>query len=187
MQQYDEKEMVERLMDEKTRRRAFEQMVNHFSRRLYWQIRHVVVIHEDADDVLQNTFVRAWRALDTFKGEAKLSTWLYRIAYNESITLLNRRRNELSLDAEDDDEEGREAAYMQLESDPYFDGDETQRLLEEAVCRLPDKQRAVFKMKYYDEMKYEEMSEVTDTSIGALKASYHLAIEKITKFLKAYE
>lgn len=187
MQQCDETTMVERLMDEKTRRRAFEQMVNCYSRRLYWQIRHLVVVHEDADDVLQNTFVKAWKGLSTFKGESKLSTWLYRIAYNESITLLNRRRSELSLDADGDDEEGCEAVYLQLESDAYFDGDEVQRLLEEAVCRLPQKQRAVFKMKYFDEMKYEEMSEVTGTSVGALKASYHLAIEKITKFFKTYE
>lgn len=187
MQAFDENEIIARLCDEATRRKAFEQVVEKYSRKLYWQIRHIVVVHEDADDVLQNTFVKAWNGLDSFRGASKLSTWLYRIAYNESLTLLSRRRETLSLSADADDEEGREAAFLQLESDPYFDGDETQRMLENAISMLPEKQRAVFKMKYYDEMKYEEMSEVTGTSVGALKASYHLAVEKITKFFKIYE
>ncbi len=156
-------------------------MVNHYSRTLYWQIRHIVVDHDDADDVLQNTFLKAWNNIESFRGDSKLTTWLYKIAYNESITFLKQKKEAISIDTE----EG--GAANQLESDEFFDGDETQKLLQEAISSLPAKQKAVFTMKYYEEMKYEEISEVTGTSIGALKASYHLAVEKITKFFRSKE
>ena len=176
MSKYNEEETLRRLQDPKTQTRAFEEIVNHYSQPLYWQIRRLVVEHEDADDVLQNTFIKAWTNITSFRGESKLSTWLYKIAYNESLTFLNHKREQLSLD------DLNSMVTETLESDPYFDGDETQLMLQEAINSLPDKQKAVFNMKYFEEMKYEEMSQITGTSVGALKASFHLAVKKIEDY-----
>lgn len=176
MSKYNEEETLKRLQNPITQSRAFEEIVNHYSQPLYWQIRKMVIFHDDADDVLQNTFIKAWTNISTFRGESKLSTWLYKIAYNESLTFLNHKKEELSLD-----EEG-SMITESLESDPYFDGDETQIMLQEAINQLPDKQKAVFNMKYFDEMKYEDMSIITGTSVGALKASFHLAVKKIEEY-----
>lgn len=185
MSKYDEENIIERLRDETTKRQAFAEVVNHYSRTLYWQVRHIVANHEDADDVVQNTFLKAWRSIDSFEGSARLSTWLYRIAYNESMTLLSQRKETLSIDEGTDDEEDGGGCAMQLESDEYVDGDKAQMILQEAMAQLPAKQKAVFTMKYFNDMKYEDISEVTGTTIGALKASYHLAVEKITKYVRA--
>ena len=176
MSKYNEEETLKRLQDPKTQTRAFEEIVNHYSQPLYWQIRRLVVEHDDADDVLQNTFIKAWTSITSFRGESKLSTWLYKIAYNESLTFLNHKREQLSLD------DLNSMVTETLESDPYFDGDETQLMLQEAINSLPDKQKAVFNMKYFEEMKYEEMSQITGTSVGALKASFHLAVKKIEEY-----
>jgi len=181
MNKFDEQTIQAKLRDPSTRRRAFEEMVNHYSRTLYWQIRHIVVDHDDADDVLQNTFLKAWANMDSFRGDAKLSTWLYKIAYNESLSFLNQKKSNISIDNEES------SVVYTLESDEYFDGDETQMLLQQAIDTLPNKQKAVFTMKYFDEMKYEDMSQITGTSVGALKASYHLAVEKITNFFHSKE
>lgn len=171
-----EKELIQMLRDPISRRTAFEQVVERYGQKLYWQIRHMVVFHDDANDILQNTFLKAWTNLDTFRGEARLSTWLYRIAANESITFLQQQKDTVTLD----DSEMNLANT--LESDPYFDGDETQRQLQAAIQSLPAKQRQVFNLKYFDEMKYEQMAEVLETSVGALKASYHIAVKKIEEF-----
>ena len=171
----------QRLIDPETRRAAFEELVRKYSAQLYQQIRRIVQYHDDADDVLQNTFLKAWTALDNFRGDAQVTTWLYRIAMNESITFLQKQRNNVSID----DEEG--LAARSLESDPYFDGDEIEAQLQEAIAQLPEKQRIVFNLRYYDEMPYEEMSKMLDTSVGALKASYHFAVEKLQKFLDDVE
>lgn len=187
MNKYDEENIIERLRGETTKRQAFSEVVNHYSRTLYWQVRHIVANHEDADDVVQNTFLKAWRSIDSFEGGARLSTWLYRIAYNESMTLLSQRRETLSIDEGTDDEEDGGGYAMQLESDEYVDGDKAQMILQEAMTQLPAKQKAVFTMKYFNDMKYEDISEVTGTTIGALKASYHLAVEKITKYVRRIE
>ncbi|MBQ7686416.1 MAG: RNA polymerase sigma factor [Bacteroidaceae bacterium] len=176
MSKYNEEETLIRLQDPKTQTRAFEEIVNHYSQPLYWQIRRLVVDHEDADDVLQNTFIKAWTNITSFRGESKLSTWLYKIAYNESLTFLNHKREQLSID------DLNSMTMETLESDPYFDGDETQLMLQEAINTLPDKQKAVFNMKYFEEMKYEDMSQITGTSVGALKASFHLAVKKIEEY-----
>ena len=176
MSKYNEEETLKRLQDPKTQTRAFEEIVNHYSQPLYWQIRRLVVEHEDADDVLQNTFIKAWTNISSFRGESKLSTWLYKITYNESLTFLNHKREQLSID------DLNSMVTETLESDPYFDGDETQLMLQEAINSLPDKQKAVFNMKYFEEMKYEEMSQITGTSVGALKASFHLAVKKIEEY-----
>lgn len=188
MAKVNEQDIISRLCDEKTRRHAFEDMVNLYSSRLYWQIRRMVTYHEDADDVLQNTFIKAWNAIDNFRGDSKLSTWLYKIAYNETLTFLSKQRETISLDNNMDfDEEGSNTLLNQLESDPYFDGDETMRMLQSAIAGLPAKQRSVFTMKYFDDLKYEDISEVTGTSVGALKASYHLAVKKIEEFFNNHD
>lgn len=181
MSSYNEDEIIARLQDPKTQRHAFEDVVNHYGQQLYWQIRRLVTYHDDADDVLQNTFIKVWTNLSAFRGESKLSTWLFKIAYNESITFLNHKRESLSLD------ENESSVTGQLESDPYFDGDETQAMLQEAMNQLPEKQRAVFQMKYYDDMKYEDISAITGTSVGALKASYHHAVKKIEDFFNTHD
>lgn len=136
----------------------------------------MVVVHDDADDVLQNTFIKAWSAIDSFRGESRLQTWLFRIAINESLNHLSKKKQALSLDQT----EGNIANT--LASDSYFDGDEVQRQFQEAIGTLPEKQRLVFNLKYYNEMKYEDMSDMLGTSIGALKASYHHAVKKISAF-----
>ena len=181
MNKYNEKETIYRLQDPETRRDAFGEVVRAYSEQLYWQIRRMVFSHEDANDLLQNTFMKAWDNLDYFRGEAKLSTWLYRIAINECINFLNRQRAERQISI--DDEEA--ALVNKLESDPYFDGDKTQLMLQKAIMTLPEKQRIVFNLKYFQEMKYEQIAERAGTSIGALKASYFHAVKKIEEFFKA--
>ncbi|MBR6339483.1 MAG: sigma-70 family RNA polymerase sigma factor [Alloprevotella sp.] len=157
-------------------------MVRKYSARLYQQIRRFVLYHDDANDVLQNVFVKAWTGLDSFRGDAQISTWLYRIAANESLTFISRQRQTLSLD-----DEGVAAIASSLESDPYFDGDATEARLQAAIASLPDKQRIVFNLRYYEEMPYEEMSRLLDTSEGALKASYHFAQQKVVAAMKSEE
>ena len=157
-------------------------IVDQYSQSLYWKIRSIVLAHEDADDVLQNTFLKAWKSLPTFQGKAKLSTWLYRIAINESLDFL-RRQKTAALSSADADL----SVANRLLADDYFDGDKSQAVLQEAIATLPDVQRTVFTLRYYDEMKYSEMSEILGTSDGSLKASYHIAVQKITDYVKRYE
>ena len=157
-------------------------IVDQYSQSLYWKIRSIVLTHEDADDVLQNTFLKAWKSLPTFQGKAKLSTWLYRIAINESLGFL-RHQKTAALSSADAD---LSVAYRLL-ADDYFDGDKSQAVLQEAIATLPDVQRTVFTLRYYDEMKYSEISEILGTSEGSLKASYHIAVQKITDYVKRYE
>ncbi len=176
---YNEREVLALLQEEDTQRRGFEMVVSQYSEQLYWQIRRMVLSHEDANDLLQNTFIKAWTNINYFRGEAKLSTWLYRIALNECLTFLNKQRATATLSLDDP-----EANVLdKLESDPYFSGDKMQKALQKALLSLPEKQRMVFNLKYYQEMKYEEMSEIFGTSVGALKASYHHAVKKIEKLL----
>lgn len=179
----DEATLIKRLNDEGTKQEAFTQLVKQYQEPLYNQIRRMVLIHEDADDVLQNTFIKAWTGLENFRGDSKLSTWLYRIAVNESLNFLERQKKKTTSIDTDEPSLGMEIANT-LQSDPYFDGDEVELQLQEAIAQLPDKQRAVFNMKYFQEMKYEEMSAIMGTSVGALKASYHHAVRKISDFFK---
>ena len=174
----NDSQIATRLLDPKTRRAAFEQMVDIYSEQLYWQIRRLVFVHEDADDILQNVFLKAWKNIDTFRNDSKLSTWLYRIALNESVDFIRKKKNETSLPAVE------ESLAQKLMADEYFDGDEIQATLQEAIASLPDKQRIVFTMKYFEEMKYSDMSNILGTTTGALKASYHIAVNKICEFFK---
>jgi RNA polymerase sigma-70 factor (ECF subfamily) len=175
---YNEDIIIAQLKKENLRAGAFAAIVEEHSESIYWHIRRMVLEHEDANDIVQNTFIKAWMNIDSFQGKSKISTWLYRIAINETLTFLNRNKGTLvSLDSP----EG--AIADQLESDTYFSGSKADAMLQEAIARLPEKQRLVFNLRYYDEMKYEEMSQLLDTSVGALKASYHIAVKKIEEYL----
>lgn len=174
----DEEDIVRRLHDPQEYRKAFTEIIARYSEPLYWQIRKMVIDHDDANDLLQNTFLKAWNNIEYFRGDAKLSTWLYKIAINESITFINKERQRKNVSLDDGDSFLLEA----LESDEWFDGDELQRELQKAIATLPEKQRIIFNMKYFDDMKYEDMSEILGTSVGALKASYHHAVKKIELF-----
>lgn len=180
---YNEHEVLQLLQSERTQRKAFEMIVAQYSEQLYWQIRRLVLSHEDANDLLQNTFIKAWTHISLFRAESKLSTWLYRIALNECLTFLNKQRA-VSIVALDDPEA---STLQKLETDSYFSGDHIQLTLQKALMTLPEKQRMVFNLKYYQDMKYEDMSEVFGTSVGALKASYHHAVKKIEKYLEENE
>lgn len=167
---------------EQTKAKAFECILDKYHRKVYWLVRRIVIGHDDADDVTQNTFVKIWTQLDNYRGEAKLYTWIFRIATNEALLFVRQKRPNISLQEEAED--GLHLAGK-LTADSYFDGNRLELKLQEAILTLPDKQRVVFNLKYYDNLKYEEMSEILDTSVGALKASYHHAVKKIEGFIKA--
>ncbi len=171
-------DLVKRLREPSTCRSAFNEVIKIYSEPLYWQIRRLVGSHEDSNDLLQNTFMKAWSSIENFRGDAKLSTWLYKIAINESITFLARERKRLNISLDD-----QEASLANtIEADTHIDGDELALKLRKAIAGLPEKQRIVFNMKYFDDMKYEDISNILGTSVGALKASYHLAVKKIENF-----
>ena len=180
MSSYNEKEIIALLQEKDRQKEAFSRIVAQYSEQLYWQIRRMVLFHDDANDLLQNTFIKAWINIDYFRAEAKLSTWLYRIAMNECLTFLNKQRAASTVSIDDAESE----TIEKLEGDSYFSEDKAQRLLQRALLTLPEKQRMVFNLKYYQEMNYEEMSEIFGTSVGALKASYHHAVKKIENFFK---
>ena len=172
----DEKKLIEQLQDPKTASAAFDNLMRAYGEPVYWQIRKLVVRHEDADDILQNVFLKAWNNLKHFRGEAKVSTWLFKIAINESINFINKEKTRNQISSEEGDDS---FLLNNIQADEYFDGDELQAELLKAVAKLPEKQRLVFNMRYFDEMKYEDISEILGTSVGALKASYHHAVKKI--------
>lgn len=179
MPQLNETEVLKQLSDPATQRRAFSQIVSQYSEQLYWKIRGIVQQHDDADDILQNTFMKAWKNIDDFHGNSRLYTWLYRIAINESLDFLRRKKTQNAISADVDI-----SVANRLMADEYFDGNRSQALLQEAISTLPDVQRTVFTLRYYEEMKYAEMSQLLKTSEGALKASYHIAVQKITDYVK---
>jgi RNA polymerase sigma-70 factor (ECF subfamily) len=176
----EEKEFIEQLLNPKTQNQAFQKLLRNYQRPLYNHIRNIVLNHDDADDVLQNTFVKVFQYLKNFKGESKLFSWMYRIATNEAITFINQKakRNGTTSEAMQN------KIVDNLQADTYFDGNEIQFKLQKAIVLLPEKQQLVFKMKYYEEIKYEDMSEILGTSVGALKASYHHAVKKIEEYMK---
>ena len=177
----DEQELVKALINESTKNKAFTQLISLYKERLYWHIRHIVKSHDDADDVLQNVFIKVFKNIHKFKGDSQLFSWLYRIATNEAITHLNKNAKRLKIS----NQEAQDLAIKNLEADIYFEGDEIQIKLQKAISTLPEKQQLVFNMKYFQELKYSEMSSILETSEGALKASYHIASKKIEAFLKS--
>jgi RNA polymerase sigma-70 factor (ECF subfamily) len=177
----DEKAFLSELSNPKMQNDAFKKLLEIYQKPLYFHIRGIVLNHDDADDVLQNTFIKVFSNVKNFKGDSKLYSWMYRIATNESLSFLQQKAKKSGIT----NEELQSKAINNLESDVYFEGDEIQLKLQKAIAILPEKQKLVFKMKYFEEMKYEEMSQVLDTSVGALKASYHIASKKIEEFLKS--
>ena len=155
--------------------KAFGLILDKYQERIYWHVRKIVINHEDANDVLQNTFIKIWKALGSFRGDSELFTWIYRIATNEALSFIKLKAGRTGRNVEDPDL----TLVNMLKADEYFDGNELQVKLQVAISHLPEKQKLVFQMKYFDEMKYEEISEILDTSVGALKASYHHAVKKI--------
>lgn len=182
MQHYSDEEILALYRDEQSRNMSLHHLIQKYQQKLYWHIRKIVISHDDTDDVLQNTFIKVWKGLANFKEESQLYTWLYRIATNESLTFLKQkaRANTTSIHPIE------YQLSKSLESDTFFSGDEIQLKLQKAILTLPEKQRIVFNMRYYDEMPYEEMSGVLETSVGALKASYHIAAKKIEEFLTTH-
>ncbi len=179
MAQVEDKTILELFADEKTRNTALGHLIAKYQQRLYWHIRKIVIDHDDSDDALQNTFIKIWKGLENFKAESQLYTWLYRIATNEALNVLRQKQKQNTSSIHAIEYE----LSKNLESDQYFTGDEIQLRLQQAILTLPEKQRLVFNMRYYDEMPYEELSEVLETSVGALKASYHIAAKKIEEIL----
>lgn len=178
----DEKAFIQQLLNAKTQDAAFKQLVAQYSRPLYSHIRTIVIDHDDTDDVLQNTFIKVFRNLNGFKGDSKLFSWMYRIATNEALTFISQRARKSGISNED----VQQKAIQNLHADEYFEGDALQIKLQEAVAALPEKQQLVFKMHYFEELKYEDISEVLGTSVGALKASYHHAVKKIEDYINTH-
>ncbi len=174
-----EENLIADLQSESQREIAFRELISLYKERLYWHIRKIVLNHDDADDVLQNTFIKVFRSIEGFKGESKLYSWMYRIATNEAITFINKNAKINRVTSE----EMQQIAINNLQADVYFEGDAIQLKLQKAIATLPQKQQLVFNMKYFDEHTYEELSEILDTSVGALKSSYHIAVKKITTYL----
>lgn len=177
----EEKDFIKELLDPKTQNVAFQKLVREYQKPLYNHIRNIVLNHDDCDDVLQNTFIKVFQYLNGFKGESKLFSWIYRIATNEAITFINNKakRNGTTSEAM------QTKIVENLQSDVYFDGNDIQIKLQKAITLLPEKQQLVFKMKYFEELKYENMSEILGTSVGALKASYHHAVKKIEDYMNS--
>jgi RNA polymerase sigma factor (sigma-70 family) len=177
----NETEFITRLQDPLSKEAAFRELLKLYKERLYWYIRKIVIHHDDADDVLQNTFIKVHRSIDKFKGDSKLFSWMYRIATNESITHINKKAKRLQIT----NEEHQTNAINNLTADVYFEGDAIQLKLQKAIATLPQKQQLVFNMKYFEDLKYREMSDILETSEGALKASYHIAVKKLERLLRA--
>ena len=177
MGECDEQQIMRLLSKAETQRKGFELLVRSYSEQLYWMIRRIVQVHDDANDVLQNTFLKAWNGLDSYHGDAKIGTWLSRIAINESLDFLRRRKQQtVSMD---------DVSISPFIADEYFDGSEAEAMLQEAIATLPDVQRTVFLLRYFEEKKYSEISQLLNTSEGALKASYHIAVKKISDYFKS--
>ncbi|MES2874429.1 MAG: sigma-70 family RNA polymerase sigma factor [Bacteroidota bacterium] len=176
----EDSEILDKFSVESSRNEAFNLLLNKYQQKVYWHIRRLVIDHDDTDDIVQEVFIKVWKSLGNFRNDSQLFTWLYRIATNESITFLNRKkqRNNISLD----ESAGYDLAQTLADS-PYFDGDKAQMKLQKALLTLPEKQRLVFNMKYYDDLKYEEISEILGTTVGGLKASFHIAVKKIEDYL----
>ncbi len=180
MSQIEEAILLRELCDAKTRERAFKTLINIYQERLYWHIRGMVLIHEDADDVLQNTFIKIFRHIDSFKGQSKLYTWMYRIATNEAISHLKKSKKTISKSLDDDQSN----LSQRLQADPYFDASRAEDNLGEILSKLPNQQRLIFSMKYFQDMKLKEIADLLNLTVGGVKSSYHLAQKKIKTMLQ---
>ncbi len=174
-----DQELIKQLLEPTTRQKAFKLLVDTYKERLYWHIRKIVISHDDSDDVLQNTFIKVFKNLNNFKGDSQLYTWMYRIATNESLSYLKSK----SIRSRLNNENMHQQMVDRLQADVYFEGNDIQLKLQKAIAQLPEKQKLVFNMRYFDEIKFKDMEKILDTSEGALKASYHIAVKKIQKKL----
>lgn len=175
----DDSIILQKFAEQSTREEAFRLLLKKYQQRIYWHVRRLVIDHDDADDIVQDVFIKVWKNLENFRENAQLYTWIYRIATNESITFLNKKKQRAQVSLEDES-----AAYLtdSLSEGSHFNGNRAQQKLQEALLTLPEKQRLVFNMKYFDDLKYEEISEILGTSVGGLKASYHIAVKKIEQY-----
>jgi len=173
--------LLEMFREPASQNKAFDLLVRKYQEQLYWVVRRLVIDHDDSNDIIQNVFIKVWNNLGTFREDSKLYTWLYRIAINESLGFLNSKRLRIFVPFGDVEKQ----LNQKLTDDNYFEGNEIQLMLQKAIITLPKKQRIVFNLRYYNEMPYEHMSEILGTSVGALKASYHLAMKKVEKYLTA--
>ncbi|AZQ44763.1 RNA polymerase sigma factor [Nonlabens ponticola] len=180
MSQVTENEIIALIKDPKSLDKGFRLLVAQYQQNIYWQIRKILLNHEDTDDVVQNVFIKIHRGIGNFKGDSKLSTWMYRIAYNESMTFLKKKSRTVKIESA----ELQEYLVDQLEADVYFSGDEIQLELQRALARLPDRQKEIFNMRYYDEIKFKDIASILELTEGAVKASYHIAAKKIEAYLK---
>ena len=177
--QVEDEEILSKFREDKTRNEAFNLLLNKYQQKIYWHVRRMVIDHDDADDLVQDVFIKVWKNLPGFRSDAQLYTWMYRIATNECITFLNKKKQKNNVPLDEVDYE----LSNNFGESTQFTGDQIQRKLQQALLTLPEKQKLVFNMKYYDDMKYEEISQVLGTSVGALKASFHLAVKKIEAYL----
>ncbi len=180
MEHYSDEQLLELFHNSDNPNYAFNLLIKKYQEKVYWHVRRLVIDHEDTNDIVQDVFVKAWKGLDRFRAESGLFTWLYRIATNEALTFLKNKKRRFFLPWQDVEN----TLIQKMESDVYFNGDEIQKKLQKAILSLPEKQRIVFNMRYYDELKYEEISQILDTSEGALKASYHHAAKKVEDYVK---
>ncbi len=178
-EEFSDQELLEKFREEGSKHYAFNLLMKKYQQRLYWHIRRIVIDHDDSNDIIQNVFIKVWKALDGFRSDSQLYTWLYRIATNESITFLNSKKKRFTISFDDVEHE----LADHLASDPLFTGDKIQLKLQQAILTLPPQQRLVFNMKYFDGMKYEQIAEILNTSVGGLKANYHHAVKKIEKYI----
>lgn len=175
-----DKRILEKFKNTSTKKEAFKLLLEKYNRKVYWQVRRIVIDHDDANDVVQNTFIKVWEKLESFRENSQFYTWLFRIATNEALAFLQKKRSARNISMEEMQGE----LSNQIKAGSYFDGNKTERILQQAILTLPEKQRLVFNMKYYDNLKYEEIESILGTSVGALKASYHHAVKKIEQFVK---
>ncbi|OUS21224.1 RNA polymerase subunit sigma-70 [Nonlabens dokdonensis] len=180
MKNTPDEEILSLILDDATANQGFRLLVSQNQEQLYWQIRKLVLVHDDADDVLQNVFIKIFKGIKNFNGKSKLSTWMFRIAYNESMTFLKKKARNLQLSSQ----ELQEHLTEKLEADVYFTGDEIELALQKALLELPDRQREVFNLRYYDDLKFKEIAEILDLTEGAVKSTYHIAAKKVEHFLK---
>lgn len=182
MEHYSDEQLLELFHNSDNPNYAFNLLINKYQEKIYWHVRRLVIDHEDTNDIVQDVFVKAWKGLGRFRADSGLFTWLYRIATNEALTFLKSKKRRFFIPWHDVEN----TMAQRLETDPFFSENEIQKKLQKAILSLPEKQRIVFNMRYYDELKYEEMSKILDTSVGALKASYHHAANKVEEYVKSH-
>jgi RNA polymerase sigma-70 factor (ECF subfamily) len=179
MTEFTDTELLEKFRKEETKHYAFNLLVKQYQQKVYWHIRRILIDHEDSNDVVQNVFIKVWKGLDNFREDSKLFTWIYRIATNEAISFLNQKKKRFFIPLVDVEHQ----LSASLDNDVLYSGDKIRKILQQAILTLPTQQRIVFNMKYYEELKYEEISEILGVTVGALKASYHHAVKKIEKYV----